>query len=451
MPSIRYPRPLFSITRRPHMRTKKTIVILCFYNSLLSCCTRSHRAHFLSCPRALDCFLPLFFLSVLNPASTPEGQHKYRPWLACTRHLDVRAARSLVRRATVFSVALFSGVLEPLRHSSLSFPSHSLPSFHPQSPLVPSQHFLMTSPLRTRCVVDPVWRVIAAPLLLPAWSTLELESQRCGFVGLDLEWTTVEMTVDTAEGDDSTSLRPAQSPSGSPTTRRPRRRTGPVATVQLSTETVTFVFKYCDLRYLTDSNVNAEVGDRGDPCLPGSRSWPNHRVGERENSRGHLSEIMSRLNALLCNPRVTKVGVGIAGDMLKFQRDCAPHRVEPCVDLVTLANRYVASPITVVLPGPAGTNQVPTEVHVPEVRSLREMSVVFCGRLLEKDLSVVRSDWGGRLGALSPMQCSTPRETQRRHLTPASVSCAPPAGRMRQWRRFFQRAAVRRWPTASRR
>lgn len=261
---------------------------------------------------------------------------------------------------------------------------------------------------RLRHVVDPVWRVLNPTSFTSAWSTLSTEAHACGFVGLDLEWTTVDVDSESAPSGQLEGTKVAKAP-----TKKAKRLTGPVATVQLSTNTVSLVIKYCDLWHLVKGSEDGESGWEGDPYASISSSWPNHRVGERNNSREQLTHVLDVLHDLLQADAVVKVGVGIAGDMAKFQRDYPGQSIQPCVDLVTLANRHIHHPIAVRLPSGfdlpsqnAGSRVAAEEllVDVSEVHSLKEMCAVFCGRILEKDGSVVTSDWGGSLGALSPLQ-----------------------------------------------
>lgn len=273
---------------------------------------------------------------------------------------------------------------------------------------------VQTAQARLRFVVDPVWRVLHEDGFRSAWATLRQEAQSCGFVGLDLEWTTVEVEPEESACETSDSSKTAAPPRAA-NRKKPKRYSGPVATVQLSTSTISFVFRYCDLWHLAKGPNDKESGWRGDPYAPSSAAWPNHRVGERANRREMLVSALQALHDFLQDDHIVKVGVGIGGDMTKYQRDYPSQTIQPCVDLVTLANHYIHRPITLRLPGDAaavarsgGTSGdahgARIEVCVAEVQSLREMSVVFCGRTLAKDLRVVMSDWGGSLGALSPMQ-----------------------------------------------
>lgn len=233
---------------------------------------------------------------------------------------------------------------------------------------------------RRRLVVDPVWRVVDKDRFDTVWEGLVREAARYGFVGLDLEWTTRDVVV--GDGLEDSEGGVAKS----------HRVTGPVATVQLSTRTVSVVAKLCDLVHLAN-------GTSTDPFAPQSAAWPNHRAGQQANSVPLVQHVLQNVSHMLADTSIAKVGVGILGDQAKLHADYPAMRVESCVDLVSVAEAYLEETITV-----TSADGAPLEVNVRGVRSLKDMATVFAGRTLDKSIPVVKSDWGGALGALSPMQ-----------------------------------------------
>ncbi|EPY21392.1 exonuclease 3'-5' domain containing 2 [Angomonas deanei] len=209
----------------------------------------------------------------------------------------------------------------------------------------------------TRFIIDPVWRRIDRAAYSAVWQRLLDEAKCFGFVGLDLEWTTKRKLFD----------------DGSET-----RETGPVATVQLSTGSTTFVVRYIDLCQLIH-------GDCQDPLLPLSSSWPFHRVGVLANDAELLLQIQGNILKLLLDRTVFKVGVGVMGDKKKIEEDYNEVVVEGCVDLNALY-------------------QATGKTSSSRLCSLKDLSLELTGIDVEKNYFVVTSDWGGCLGALSPAQ-----------------------------------------------
>ncbi|EPY31865.1 hypothetical protein STCU_03159 [Strigomonas culicis] len=216
--------------------------------------------------------------------------------------------------------------------------------------------------MRSRLVIDPVWKPIDAQTYKETMSAFAAEASALGFIGLDLEWTTKQVFLDDDE--------------------KPRVHVGKVATVQLSTRSTTMVIRLCDVCALLDGTCH-------DPLAPLSRHWPCHRVGERENSKSLLATVQSDLHKMLADASVIKVGVGIMGDKKKLEADYEDISLASCVDLNVLAQHV-------------------DEREGGESRrhpfSLKDLLHLCCHRHLAKDVFVVRSDWGGGLGALSPAQ-----------------------------------------------
>lgn len=198
--------------------------------------------------------------------------------------------------------------------------------------------------LYRRVVVDPPWRSLDREAFCAAWGAMEREAEECGFVGFDMEWTTWYEPLGSKD--------PAKQ-------HRCKRRAEPTAVVQLSSRHVTMVLRVSQLR---------RVLEQGEPVACGDAEC-----------------VWGKLKALLASDSVYKVGVGIRDDRTKLEADF-PGEVEVCgcvdVDVLHRSKEEVAcNPLS--------------------LKGLREM---YTGRTLNKDLLIIRSNWGGSLGGLSPSQ-----------------------------------------------
>ncbi|KEG07432.1 exonuclease 3-5 domain containing 2, partial [Trypanosoma grayi] len=218
-----------------------------------------------------------------------------------------------------------------------------------------------------RCfVIDPAWKRVERESYAAAWQQLAEEATGCKFVGLDLEWTSRPEPI---IGEESSKNGDAEGVlEGTAAVRKRPNSVGPVAVVQLSTFSVTFVIKLCDVVRLTGGG---DCGSRREDIVEPST----------------LGLVKTNLRSLLADECVSKVGVGILGDQAKLQRDYADFKLIPCVDLAVLARRLL-----------------PACEDVAGLRSLKALAARFAGTVLEKDILVTRSDWGGVLGPLSPLQ-----------------------------------------------
>ncbi|ESL07711.1 hypothetical protein TRSC58_04596 [Trypanosoma rangeli SC58] len=218
-------------------------------------------------------------------------------------------------------------------------------------------------------VVDPAWARVDEAHYNTSWKQLQDEAVCCGFIGLDLEWTSgCNPAPEEGEGEKNSAEGAADAES-----RGCKRRggtVGPVAVVQLSTFSVTFVIKLSDLARMVRDEACKGVSEAAAAAASST-----------------LGVVMDNLRSLLANKHVAKVGVGILGDQEKLQRDYAVLRLYPCVELAVLARQLF-----------------PASEEVMQMRSLKDFAARFAGTNLKKDIFVTRSDWGGRLGALSPLQ-----------------------------------------------
>ncbi|CCW72001.1 unnamed protein product [Phytomonas sp. Hart1] len=230
---------------------------------------------------------------------------------------------------------------------------------------------------RTRFVIDPVWKLVKREGYEKIWKIFLDDCERCGFIGFDMEWSSIN-------------YKPV---SGNQAQNKKKPVEGQVATLQLSSLRVTFVVKFIDLFYL------ATKGKCYNPFGRFSKKWPQYRIGEKKNSSYLINKIYQDIVSLLQSDAVVKVGVGIRGDQVKLQRDYENLILNPCVDLVTLAQNYPAKKLD-------DTSSCPHENSKSSNmgKSLKAMSVNFTGKILNKDYFVILSNWGGALGSLSKMQ-----------------------------------------------
>ncbi|ORC84509.1 uncharacterized protein TM35_000441650 [Trypanosoma theileri] len=235
---------------------------------------------------------------------------------------------------------------------------------------------------RQLCVLDVSWKKIDKEAYLDAWQQLVKEAIGCAFIGLDLEWTSMSKPCVEEKEEEGEEEEEEEEEKNTPGINRVtacvgRKRTptvksahyvGPVAVVQLSTLSVTFVIKLCDVvRIAEGGNCSSPHGEAaGSPIL---------------------NLVKDNLCALLADERITKVGVGVFGDQEKLQRDYTGFYISPCVDLIVLSHRLFFS-----------------HADVKRLRGLKDIAERFSGTILEKDPLVIRSDWGGNLGPLSPLQ-----------------------------------------------
>ncbi|EKG06057.1 hypothetical protein TCSYLVIO_002860 [Trypanosoma cruzi] len=226
------------------------------------------------------------------------------------------------------------------------------------------------APPRQVVVVDPAWVRVDEENYNAAWKQLREEAMECGFIGFDMEWTSRPKPV--FEEGEETTVENRNAGTAPDTRDRVRVRCAhsvePVAVVQLSTFSVTFVIRLCDIVYMA----------RPENCID---------VSEAAAVSSTLGVVLNNLTSLLANKRVAKVGVGIIGDQEKLQREYTTFRLCPCVELAVLARHLF-----------------PTAEDVMGLRSLKDFAARFAGRNLKKDILVICSDWGSSLGALSPLQ-----------------------------------------------
>ncbi|KPI85071.1 hypothetical protein ABL78_5876 [Leptomonas seymouri] len=247
---------------------------------------------------------------------------------------------------------------------------------------------------RRRIVVDPIWKVIDAGAYNCTWNTLTAEAELYGFVGFDMEWTTKFVEQDT---EDCKGRVVASSPSS--VRRRPRRWTGPVATIQLSTFSCTVVVRWNHLHALVSGNASDILRD---PYASVSSTWPSYRVGQKANPASLLRKIYADVKALITSPSIFLVGVGIHGDEVKLHRDYPKVVAQSAVDLRALAEACL--PVTVIDRSHASPDCGTQTVRTDSLQSLKKLCAALTGKSLGKDMLVVMSDWGGCHGALTPLQ-----------------------------------------------
>ncbi|RNF07326.1 exonuclease 3-5 domain containing 2 [Trypanosoma rangeli] len=218
-------------------------------------------------------------------------------------------------------------------------------------------------------VVDPAWAPVDEAHYNTSWKQLQDEAMCCGFIGLDLEWTSGLKPAPEEVEEEKNNSDGAADAEGRGCKRR-GGTVGPVAVVQLSTFSATFVIKLSDLARMVHDEDRKGVSE----AATAAASSP-------------LGVVMDNLRSLLGNKHVAKVGVGILGDQEKLQRDYAVLRLSPCVELAVLARQLF-----------------PASEEVMRLRSLKDLAARFAGTNLKKDILVTRSDWGSRLGPLSPLQ-----------------------------------------------
>ncbi|EKF38221.1 hypothetical protein MOQ_001573, partial [Trypanosoma cruzi marinkellei] len=228
-----------------------------------------------------------------------------------------------------------------------------------------------SSPPRQVVVVDPAWVRVDEEKYNAAWKQLQEEAMECGFIGFDMEWTSRPKPVLEEEREEAT-VEDRNAGTAADARNRVRVKCAhsvePVAVVQLSTFSATFVIRLCDiLRMARPENCND--------------------VSETAAVSSTLGVVLDNLISLLANKRVAKVGVGIIGDQEKLQRDYTAFRLYPCVELAVLARHLF-----------------PTAEDVMGLHSLKDFAARFASRKLKKDILVTCSDWGSSLGALSPLQ-----------------------------------------------
>ncbi|KPA74501.1 hypothetical protein ABB37_09164 [Leptomonas pyrrhocoris] len=247
---------------------------------------------------------------------------------------------------------------------------------------------------RSRLVVDPIWKVIDAGAYNRAWSTLTTEAELYGFVGFDMEWTTKlvgESAEHCEEGGEEASSSLAK--------RKPRRWTGPVATIQLSTFSCTVVVRWNHLHALVSGNASDILRD---PYASVSSTWPSYRVGQKANPASLLRKIYTEVKGLIANPAVFLVGVGIHGDEVKLHRDYPKVVAQSAVELTALADACL--PALVTDKSQPSSDSDARKVRTDSLRSLKKLCTALTGKELGKDMFVVMSDWGGCHGALTPLQ-----------------------------------------------
>lgn len=196
---------------------------------------------------------------------------------------------------------------------------------------------------RIRLTVDPKWVPVDLPLLDQLWAQMESEAEQLSYIGFDMEWTTKYEVSHRSKGNGR---------------RHYQHVTGPVATIQLSSQNVTIVLRYCDII----------------ECV------------ERRNDE-KLKSLCKKIDSLLRKGSVYKVGVGINGDKVKLEKDYPSLQVCGCIDLVTLHQ----------------STYQPQQSGEPAV-SLKGLYKLYTQKELSKDTLIIRSNWGGNLGCLSPSQ-----------------------------------------------
>ncbi|KAK7201545.1 3'-5' exonuclease [Novymonas esmeraldas] len=248
---------------------------------------------------------------------------------------------------------------------------------------------------RRRLVIDPIWKVIDVLEYRTLWRDLTAEAASYGFVGLDMEWTTVMLEPE-ADSDGNTSPKTDRGAS-----RRPKahRLLKPVATVQISTCTCTLVVKWLHLHALTDGGFTDVLRD---PFAPASAGWPRYREGQRQNPATVLREVYADVLRLIHDRSIFKTGVGIHGDEVKLHRDYPVVQLRAAVDLVELADACLPATVPDLRQVQAG--HAAATVQTDSLRGLKTMCAALTGRELGKDMAVVMSDWSGCHGALTPLQ-----------------------------------------------
>jgi hypothetical protein len=245
---------------------------------------------------------------------------------------------------------------------------------------------------RTRIVVDPIWKVIDAGAYNRAWDRLITEAKLYGFVGFDMEWTTKVAIQETEDSEEEVL-------SASTARRKPQRWTGPVATIQLSTFSCSVVVRWSHLHALVSGNENDVLRD---PYASISTMWPSYRTGQKANPKSVLRKIYADVKALIADPTIFLVGVGIHGDEVKLHREYPKITAQSSVELTALAEACLPDVVvdnSSLLPG--GEAQ---KVRTNSLQSLKKLCSALTGKELGKDTLVVMSDWGGCHGALTRLQ-----------------------------------------------
>eukprot|EP00796_Vickermania_ingenoplastis_P001683 gene1683-1045_t len=193
-----------------------------------------------------------------------------------------------------------------------------------------------------RLVVDPKWEPVEAISFSSLWRGLVEEADHCHYIGFDMEWTTqYERNKD-------------------PKIIKAKRVSGRTATIQLSTASFTIIFRICNI-------FDALFGDNN----------------ENESQKDVLEMLWGGLASLLRSDSIFKVGVGINGDREKLESDYPELMVNKCVDLAVLHHMR--------------SNPEPAQ-------SLKSLCELYTQRTLAKDVLIIRSNWGGHFGPLSPSQ-----------------------------------------------